>query len=119
MKKILESSGKNEIDCGSCETKGCNSCNSSIVKSDNSSHSLYTRRNFGRTVLAASAGAFLAGCSSPAKPVETAAAKADSAAAGLSPDLAVVKNSKGPIMTTLTEFYKMGPAHQVLIQWAL
>ena len=35
--------------------------------------------------------------------------KADSAMAGLAPDLGVVQKSKGPIMTTLTEFYKMGP----------
>src|SRR5215471_4090952 len=29
--------------------------------------------------------------------------------APLSPDLAVVKNSKGPVMTILEEFYKVGP----------
>lgn len=28
---------------------------------------------------------------------------------GMSPDLAVVKNSKGPVMTALDEFYKVGP----------
>src|SRR3954471_7382825 len=29
--------------------------------------------------------------------------------ATMSPDLAVVKNSKGPVMTILEEFYKVGP----------
>ena len=29
--------------------------------------------------------------------------------AGMSPDLAVVKNSKGPVMTVVDEFYKVGP----------
>src|SRR5215467_1770296 len=29
--------------------------------------------------------------------------------ATLSPDLAVVKNSKGPVMTIIEEFYKVGP----------
>jgi L-serine dehydratase len=109
MKKIIESADKNETDCGRCVSKGCTSCSSSNSDSENHAPTKFTRRNFGRTMLAASAGAFLAGCSSPAKPVETAVAKADSSASGLSPDLAVVKNSKGPIMTTLAEFYKMGP----------
>jgi L-serine dehydratase len=109
MKEKIESSNKNAISCGSCVSKGCTSCSTSNSNSENHAPALFTRRNFGRTMLAASAGAFLAGCSSPVKPVVTAAAKADSSTVGLSPDLAVVKNSKGPIMTTLTEFYKMGP----------
>ena len=47
----------------------------------------------------------------PASPEETAkkAATATSPGSKLSPDLAVVKNSKGPVMTTLEEFYKVGP----------
>jgi L-serine dehydratase len=109
MKKIIESADTNETDCGRCVSKGCTSCGSSNSNSESHTPTKFTRRNFGRTMLAASAGAFLAGCSGPAKPVETTVAKADSSAAGLSPDLAVVKNSKGPIMTTLAEFYKMGP----------
>jgi len=40
--------------------------------------------------------------------VEQAAQPAPAAPA-LSPDLAVVQTSKGPVMTTLEEFYKMGP----------
>ena len=60
MKKILESSDKNESDCGSCVSKGCTSCNSDTSNSGNNAPTLFTRRNFGRTVLAASAGALLA-----------------------------------------------------------
>jgi L-serine dehydratase len=100
----------NKNDCISCAAKGCSSCRSGSSNADIHAPTLFTRRNFGRTVLSASAGALLAGCSSPAKQAAPAAgAKTDTVAAGLSPDLAVVKQSKGPIMTTLTEFYKMGP----------
>ena len=109
MKKILESSDKNENDCSNCNTKGCNSCSSGISDSSMHAPTLFTRRNFGRTVLAASAGALLVGCGKSAKPTEAAVTKPDTLAPALSPDLAVVKNSKGPIMTTLSEFYKMGP----------
>lgn len=38
-----------------------------------------------------------------------AAAEAPAAQAALSPELAVVKKAKGPVMTTLEEFYKVGP----------
>lgn len=92
--------------CSSCITKGCDTCGSAKPAAEN--HNLFTRRNFGRTLLAASAGALIAGCAKPTKPAAEAAAKADSLA-GLSPDLAVVQKSKGPILTALEEFYKMGP----------
>src|SRR5687767_9226104 len=39
----------------------------------------------------------------------TAAATAPPPKVPLSPDLEVVKKSKGPVMTTLDEFYKVGP----------
>jgi L-serine dehydratase len=109
MKDLFDLTGKNESNCNSCPTKGCNSCSSVISDSGNHAPSLITRRNFGRTMIAASAGAFLAGCSSPSKEAAAPAAKADSVMAGLAPDLGVVQKSKGPIMTTLAEFYKMGP----------
>ncbi len=76
---------------------------------------VFSRRNFGRTILAASAGALLTSCVKPAKQV-AAVAKPDSSAA-LSPSLDVVQKSKGPILTTLEEFYKMGPVRQALIPW--
>src|SRR5262245_15837343 len=40
---------------------------------------------------------------------QTAAASAPPPDVKLSPELEVVKKSKGPIMTTLDEFYKVGP----------
>src|SRR5215510_4729907 len=40
---------------------------------------------------------------------QTAAASAPPPQVNLSPDLNVVKKSKGPIITTLDEFYKVGP----------
>jgi L-serine dehydratase len=54
--------------------------------------------------------AVLAG-SKPATAEETAerAATAKAPSVPLSPDLDVVKRSKGPVMTTLEEFYKVGP----------
>jgi L-serine dehydratase len=64
-----------------------------------------------------SAAAVIAGCASPA-PEKTAvsapaagapAAAPTPAAPPLSPDLEVVKKAKGPVMTTLDEFYKVGP----------
>jgi L-serine dehydratase len=49
----------------------------------------------------------------PASAEETAkkaaSAPATPPAVNLSPDLAVVKKSKGPVMTTVDEFYKVGP----------
>jgi L-serine dehydratase len=93
MKYLFDLTSKNESDCNSCATQGCSSCISGISNSDSHAPTLFTRRNFGRTVLTESA----------------TVAKTDTAAAGLAPDLNVVKQSKGPIMTTLTEFYKMGP----------
>jgi L-serine dehydratase len=39
----------------------------------------------------------------------SAAAEAPRVAGGLSPELDVVKRSRGPVMTTLEEFYKVGP----------
>jgi L-serine dehydratase len=91
--------------CGSCKTAGCGTCGPSTQKAE--APSAVTRRDLGKTVLAASVGALLTGCSSK-EPAATAPPAAPAAPA-LSPELAVVQQSKGPIMTTLDEFYKMGP----------
>jgi L-serine dehydratase len=95
-----------EKGCNTCASKGCDICGS--VNPKNEGHMVFSRRNFGRTLLAASAGALLTGCVKPAKQVAELA-KSDSAASALSPSLDVVQRSKGPILTTLEEFYKMGP----------
>ncbi|MCU0377199.1 MAG: L-serine ammonia-lyase [Bacteroidales bacterium] len=93
--------------CGSCVSQGCDTCGS--VKTGHEDRTLFSRRNFGRTVLAASAGALLVGCGKSVKPAGEAAATADTLAKGLSSDLGVVQKGKGPVLTTLEEFYKMGP----------
>jgi L-serine dehydratase len=107
MKKSTKPESIDQNACGSCASTGCNTCGSGT--NINQSSPRFSRRDFGRTMIAASAGMFLAGCGRPSQPVAENVVKADSVASGLSPDLAVVKNSKGPIMTTLSEFYKMGP----------
>jgi L-serine dehydratase len=103
--KVIGSSGTG---CGTCKPTGCGSCGTEPPKTETSV--ALSRRAFGHAVLAASAGAILTGCSTEKTP-ETASAPPPEAPAppALSPDLAVVQSSKGPIMTTLEEFYKMGP----------
>jgi Serine dehydratase beta chain/Serine dehydratase alpha chain len=70
------------------------------------------RRAFMMRGTVAGAVAVIAGCSPP--PVQQPAASTAAAAPpapkdNLSPDLEVVKKSRGPVMTTLDEFYKVGP----------
>jgi L-serine dehydratase len=108
MPTLLNVIGNLGSTCGDCHTAGCGTCGPRAQRSE--APSLLTRRDLGKTVLAASVGALLTGCSSK-EPSETTGQAAPSAPStpSLSPDLAVVKQSKGPIMTTLDEFYKMGP----------
>ena len=109
MRNLVETTSNNESDCRSCNATGCNTCNSGVSNTDNHAPSVFTRREFGLTIFSASAGALLAGCSSPGREASAPAVRADSVMSGLAPDLGVVQKSKGPIMTTLAEFYKMGP----------
>ncbi len=102
MDKLLKVINSPASGCGSCHTTGCGTCTTEAPKSE--VRTTFSRRDLGRGILAASVSTLLVGCSDKAsteKAVETAPA--------LSPDLAVVQRSKGPIMTTLEEFYKMGP----------
>jgi L-serine dehydratase len=59
------------------------------------------------------AATVISGCSSPdsgmAPPATAQPPAAPQPAAGMSQDLDVVKRSKGPVMTTIEEFYKVGP----------
>jgi L-serine dehydratase len=93
--------------CGTCVTHACGTCPSNT--SDIDAPRRLSRREFGRDVLTVSAGALglLAVRGFAQEPA--AAATAAAPHPGLSPDLAVVRNAKGDIMTTLEEFYKMGP----------
>ena len=106
MKNFTDLKSNPEKGCNTCTSKGCDSCSS--VGPVNEEQMVFSRRNFGRTILAASAGALLTSCVKPAKQV-AAVAKTDSLSTPLSSSLDVVQRSKGPILTTLEEFYKMGP----------
>lgn len=103
MPKLLNVIGNPDSACGTCTTRGCGTCGPAVTKID--APTPLNRRQFGYTALAASAAALLAGCSKK-EPAESAAPVPQPA---LSPELNLVQTSKGPIMTTLEEFYKMGP----------
>ncbi len=85
--------------CGTCITKGCEAC--STAQQQPRPAEGISRRQFGGMMLAASAIPFLPSVSL----AQTAAAK------GSTPEAApaAIQQSKGPIMTVLEEFYKMGP----------
>ena len=91
--------------CGTCASDGCSTCNPSPEPKRTVT---LTRRGFGYAALV-SAGMALTGCTKNENPVSAAQPAGATPAPALSPDLAVVQQSKGPIMTTLEEFYKMGP----------
>ncbi len=94
--------------CEPCKTTRCDTCGS--TPSTDEAPALLTRRDLGRTVLGASAAALLAGCSKPNSSEQASQpAVTPAPAQALSPDLVLVKESKGPILTTLEEFYKIGP----------
>ncbi len=71
------------------------------------------RRAFMMRTAVVGAAAVLTGCKPADKDQAGAAAPVPAAApkpaAGLSADLDVVKKAKGPVMTTIDEFYKVGP----------
>jgi len=90
--------------CGGCTTTGCNTCKPVAPPKDE--RLKLTRRDLGRVALAASAGVLLSGRSNASPPAKEQT-PADKPA--LSPDLNVVQKEKGPVMTVLDEFYKMGP----------
>jgi L-serine dehydratase len=70
-----------------------------------------SRRELARTALAGAAAAALSGCSKKAETIAKAesAPPAAPAASSVSPELTVVQKSKGPVMTMVDEFFKMGP----------
>ena len=68
------------------------------------------RRTFMMRSAVIGAAAVITGCT-PTEKQQTAAASAPPPAVpkGVSPDLDVKKQTKGPVMTTIDEFYKVGP----------
>ena len=107
MKDMTYLKNDHENGCDSCSSRACDDCGTSFL--GNLNRPVFSRRNFGRTVMAASAGALLVGCGKSGKQAGEAVVKADSLAAGITPDPVLVQQSKGPILTLLNEFYKMGP----------
>jgi L-serine dehydratase len=93
--------------CNSCSSNECNS--TEFIHYNAVPHAPITRRNFGKTMLTVSAGTLLYGCTNKAKKAVEIVAKSDSLTQGLSPQLHVVQKAKGPILTVLKEFYKIGP----------
>jgi L-serine dehydratase len=68
------------------------------------------RRAFMMRSAVITSASLIAGCSTSEKEkTERAAAPPQKPATNVSPDLDVVKKSKGPVMTVLQEFYKVGP----------
>ena len=103
---VLNSANTTSGGCGGCHSTGCGTCSPAPAKSNAES---FTRRRLVSTLLAGSAAGLLSGCSETKPAPESAAGAASPKASSLSPDLNVVQKSKGPILTTIAEFYKMGP----------
>jgi L-serine dehydratase len=104
MEKQLNVISNTASGCGTCQTGGCETCGPSPKKKD--APAPMSRRELARAALmGTAAAAFLTGCS------ETKSVKAQEPAPTLtvSPDLDVVQRSKGPVMTQVDEFFKMGP----------
>ena len=66
MEKTLNVIGSSGTACGTCTPTGCGSCGTAPRK--NETPAALSRREFGHAVLAASAGALLAGCSDTKTP---------------------------------------------------
>ena len=106
--KVVNTAGSG---CGGCHSTGCGTCSPAPAKT--AAPATLSRREFGYAALIASAGTILGGCSKeqPAEQASqpTAPSATTAPASALSPDPELVRESKGPIMTTLEEFYKIGP----------
>jgi len=89
--------------CGTCHSTGCESCSTTGTEKTK-----FSRRELTRAAVMGTAAAFLAGCAKPTEAPKTEPA-AEAQGPSLSPDLALVQQSKGPVMTVLEEFYKVGP----------
>ncbi len=107
MKNTFEPVDHNGSYCGNCSSTGCNTFDS--IHSKPEQHSLITRRSFGQTLIAASAGALFFSCAESAKNASDVIGKSDSLSSGFSPGPEVAQKPKGPILTVLDEFYKIGP----------
>src|SRR5437764_3854196 len=101
-----KSSSSSAGGCGTCATGGCGTCGSTAVAAPPVARP--SRRDLVRATLAASAGVAMTRFASAQTPAASAAQPAP-APPPMADTLAVVQKSKGPILTVLDEFYKMGP----------
>jgi len=92
--------------CGDCSSTACETCTPASPTNDATFK--LSRRALGKVALAASAGALLNGFSGP-RPAKAAQEEPPPQKPALDPQLDVVQKGKGPIMTVLDEFYKIGP----------
>src|SRR5690348_4615850 len=91
--------------CGSCHSTGCSSC--APADSQKKAPTNLSRRDLARTALAGAAAAIF---TSRSKAQDTGKAEASTQTPQEdSPNLNVVQKSKGPIITQVDEFFKMGP----------
>lgn len=97
MEKLFNIIGSSRGGCVSCAPTTCGTCTSTSGKSKGPA--VLTRRDLGKGLVAASLGSLLLS--------GRASGGTDSTALPLPEGL--IQQSKGPILTTLEEFYKMGP----------
>src|SRR4051794_29473899 len=96
--KVINTSGTG---CGTCGTNACESCSPAKPKP---APAVISRRDLARAAFFGGAAAMITGCSK----TEDTHAKATPENSSVSENLAVVQKSKGPVMTMVDEFFKMG-----------
>ena len=96
-----------ESECGPCQSDSCEGCSKTGRRESSAGIS---RPDIAGMTIAGSAAALLAGCTET-KPVAEKQETQQPAeqVSQVSLDLAVVQASKGPVMTQIDEFFKMGP----------
>jgi len=92
--KDLTIKNDHENGCNGCSSKECGICTSALPGTE--SH-LFTRRNFGRTLLAASAGAILARCTKSPAPAGEAAVRQIQPLLDCRPILLLSRNRKADL----------------------
>jgi hypothetical protein len=105
MGKLLNILSHTGGGCGDCHSGTCGTCTSSTPSQE--APVKFTRRELGRVALASSVGALLTGFSA-ARPTKAIPQEGSPAASMLSKELNVMQKGKGPLMTVLDKFYKIG-----------
>jgi L-serine dehydratase len=98
--------------CGSCATSACGSCGSAAPADGPivaAAPTRLSRRQVARAILAASAGIAGLTAADRSRAADVPAAPQAPVPVPLDPNLNVVQKGKGPVMTVLEEFYKIGP----------